>query len=83
MKILCLKEIGSRAQNMVTILSSTMSKIKGGGATWLFDEHKNPHFDNVERTRDIHMRYGNDKESGYGLGLELITSFLLIVCSIS
>ena len=56
---------------------------QGGGATWLFDEHKNPHFDNVERTRDIHMRYGNDKESGYGLGLELITSFLLIVCSIS
>jgi hypothetical protein len=40
---MCSKEVGLLAQNMLTILDSTVHII--GEPTWPFDDHKKLHFD--------------------------------------
>ena len=53
--IMCLKEIGHRAHNMITIPGSIVNIIVGGGRgrtlIWPFSEHKNLHFNSEG---DIH-----------------------------
>ena len=59
--VMCLKEIGRCAQNMLTILGSTVNMI--GETIWLPNEHTNIHFDNES---DIHMSFKSYEANGYG-----------------
>ena len=43
-KNMCLKEVGLRAQNTLTILDPIVNAIEGGAIS-PFDEHENLHFD--------------------------------------
>jgi hypothetical protein len=58
---MCLKEIGQCAQNMLTILGSTVNMI--GGTISLRNEHANLHVDNESH---IHMSFKNYEANGYG-----------------
>ena len=71
--IMCLEEIGLRAQNLLTILGSVVNISEGGGGRggpiWPLNGHNNLHFDNEPV---IHMNSINDEENGDGHNLDLL-----------
>lgn len=62
-----LKRVGISAQNMLTIIGSTIN-INWDDLYDHFDEHENLHFDNAY---DIHMTFIHYKPSGHRHDLEL------------
>ena len=63
------KEIGPCAPYMITNLGLKINIIDVR-TIWSLNEHYNIHFDNEQ---DIHMSFKFPEESGYGLGLDLLT----------
>ena len=59
---MCLEEVGLRAQNMLTILSSTINLIRETYTTTEWTQ-ENLHFDN---NQDIHTSSENCEANGYG-----------------
>ena len=68
-RCMCSKEIGLCAQIMMTYLNSIINLIIGV-SIWLFNEHKNLHFDGEY---DIHISYESYDESRYSLDMDLLT----------
>ena len=66
----CLEAIGLHAQNLLTILGSTLNVIGGGGGgIWSFDEFQKLHFDNEQ---NIHISSQNCEANGCRHNLELV-----------
>ena len=63
------KEIGLRAQNMLTILSEIVNIILGGGHVCPLYEHENLHFDNAYNNQ---MNLQNYKANDYMWCLDLL-----------
>ena len=65
--IMCSKEIGLHAHNMLTILSSIVNMMEG--PIWPVNEQGNLHFDNKW---DFHMSFDNYEANGYMHDLDLL-----------
>ena len=68
-KKICLKGVGSQAQNVLNNLGSIFNRIRRESATWSFKKEDNHHFD-VEMIN--HMSYENYEKIGNTRDLDLL-----------